>query len=104
MTDKRRKSIEQIMGLILATDNEETQNKLWVRADALTDKIAGLEDGLVCDACGETFEPEDNVDEGVVEQAEEAGWIDDEEGGYCPEHKGYHPDHIEIDYSRPVLE
>ncbi len=103
MTDRQR-SIQQIMSLIMATTNPDIQDKLWVRADALTHKIAGQEDGLVCDACGETFELEDDVEEDVTEQAEEAGWIDDEDGTYCPEHKGYHPDHIESDYGRPVLE
>ena len=61
MTDERRKSIDQIIGLIIATDNEEIQNELWVRVQA--DKIASLEDRMVCDACGETFEPEDDVDQ-----------------------------------------
>lgn len=85
MTDERRKSIDQIIGLIIATDNEEIQNELWVRAQ--TDKIASLEDRMVCDACGETFEPED---------------IDDEDETYCPKHKGYHSDHVEINYGPSI--
>lgn len=103
MTDEE-KSIEQLMGLIFTTTDVELQNRLWTRVDALTDKIVGLKDRLVCDVCGETFEPEADVEEDVAEQAKEAGWIDDEKETYCPAHRGYHPDHIETDYGRPVLE
>lgn len=108
MTDPQ-KSIQQIMGLIMATTNAEIQDKLWIRADALTDKIAGLmEDEIVCDACGETFDPGLDEDDAmslaeIVEEAEALDWIV-EEDTYCPEHKGYRPDHIESDYGHPVLE
>jgi hypothetical protein len=68
------------------------------------DKIADLEDGLVCDACGETFEMEDDVEEDVAERAEEEGWVSDSGGTFCPEHKTYHPDHVQIDCGRNILE
>lgn len=110
MTDKRE-TIKQIMGLIMSTTNEELQDRLWIRADALTDKIAGLmEDEIVCDACGEAFDAGLDEDDDpmslveIVEEAEALGWIVEKEDTYCPEHKGYHPDHIEVNYGRPVLQ
>lgn len=63
-----------------------------------------------CDACGEVFQPE-LPDKGVndemfdlEEQLEEEGWISDDEGAFCPEHTNYHPDHVQIDYGRNILE
>ena len=89
MTDQ----IEQIMGLIMTTTDPEMQERLWVRADALTHKVAGLD------------EDDDQMTlSEIVGEAEAAGWIVEETDTYCPEHKGCHPDHIESDYGRPVLE
>lgn len=99
----RKESIERIMGLIMVTKDLARQDRLWKRVDALVDKIAGLEDGLVCDACGETFESEDGVED-VAARAKEEGWVSDDEGTFCPEHKTYHPDHVQIDYDRNILE
>ncbi len=93
-------SIKQIMGLIMVTKDLARQDRLWKQVDALADKIANLEGGLVCDACGETFE----MEEDVAERAEGKGWVSDDEGTFCPEHKTYHPDHVQIDYGRNILE
>ena len=96
-------SIKRIMGLIMVTKDLARQDRLWKRVDALVGKIAGLEDGLVCDACGETFKLED-IEEDVEEWAEEEGWVSDNKDTFCPEHKIYHPDHVQIDYGRNILE
>lgn len=94
------KSIKQIMSLIGSTTDPVRQDRLWKRVDVLIDKIAAQEDGLVCDACGKTFEPENNV----AEQPASFAWISDDEGSLCPEHKTYHPDHVQVDYGRNILE
>ena len=58
-----------------------------------------------CDACGEVFQPELLDEEfDLEEQLEEEGWISDDEGTFCPEHKIYHPDYAQIDYGRNTLE
>lgn len=57
----------------------------------------------ICDACGEVFQPESPDDDEEVD-LEEEGWIDDEDGTYCPEHKNYHPDYVEVNFGQNILE
>lgn len=60
-----------------------------------------------CDGCGETFVPEplEDGEEALTleEQLEEEGWISDNEGTFCPDHKNLHPGHIEYSYGRNIL-
>ncbi len=61
----------------------------------------------ICDACGEVSQPkllDEDEEFDLEEQLEEEGWIDDDEGTFCPEHTNYYPDHVQIGYGRNILE